>query len=111
MSGIIKFCFLLLATISLTLLSLAGTAGDVNAQDTSPQLDNLKAEVSILVHDTQTAVSKWNSSYFAGSINDLKPEHNPGLAATGPYSVTIPGASLQTKEIPYYGPSSFSVTF
>jgi predicted PurR-regulated permease PerM len=92
--------------ISLALLLLLIVPANVNAQITAPQFSELNTTVTGIVQDTQTAVTKWNNGYFAGSLKELEPQFNPGIAADGTYSSLISGASLKSKEMPYYGPIS-----
>jgi predicted PurR-regulated permease PerM len=89
------------AIILLVLVLLIGAAAEIEAQDISPQISNLTEKVSVLLQDTQDAISKWNSRYYVGSIEELEPAFNPGLAGIGTYSTVISGAALQTKELPY----------
>lgn len=93
------------AIISLALL-LLGIPAAINAQVTAPQFSELNTKVTGIVQDTQAAVTKWNNDYFAGSLQELELKLNPGIAATGPYSTLISGTSLQTTELPFYGPST-----
>jgi hypothetical protein len=92
--------------ISLALLLFLSVPADIDAQIAAPQFSELTTAVTGIVQDTQTAVTKWNNGYFAGSLKELEPQFNPGIAAEGPYSSLISGASLKSKEMPYYGPIS-----
>jgi hypothetical protein len=91
--------------ISLMLVSFAGTTAEIYAQDAPPQLSELTALVSSIEQDTQAAVYQWHSDYYAGSIEEFRIGMNPGLAATGPYSTLVSGATLKIEELPYYGPT------
>jgi hypothetical protein len=91
---------------SAALLLLLIVPANINAQITAPQFSELSTTVTGIVQETQTAVTNWNNGYFAGSLKELEPEFNPGIAADGPYSSLISGASLKSREMPYYGPIS-----
>jgi hypothetical protein len=91
---------------SFALLLLLLVPANINAQVTAPQFSELSSTVTRIVEDTHTAVTKWNNGYFAGSLKELEPEFNPGIAAEGPYSSLVSGASLKSTEMPYYGPIS-----
>jgi hypothetical protein len=91
---------------SAALLLFLIVPANINAQITAPQFSELSTTVTGIVQETQTAVTNWNNGYFAGSLKELEPEFNPGIAADGPYSSLISGASLKSREMPYYGPIS-----
>jgi hypothetical protein len=91
---------------SAALLLFLIVPANINAQITAPQFSELSTTVTGIVQETQTAVTNWNNGYFAGSLKELEPEFNPGIAADGPYSSLVSGASLKSREMPYYGPIS-----
>ena len=102
----IRFAITTPAIIALALLLLLGIPANINAQITAPQFSELNTTVTGIVQETQAAVTKWNNGYFAGSLKELEPGFNPGIAAEGPYGSLVSGASLKSTEMPYYGPIS-----
>lgn len=105
MPGTVRLAITSAAIISLASILILGIPSNTSAQVTGPQFSELSTKVASIVQDSQAAVTNWNNNYFAGSLKELELELNPGIASSGNYSTLISGASLQTKELPYYGPT------
>jgi hypothetical protein len=107
MQKLTRVSVLITILVSVCLPGYAFPLNSVNADDSS---QNFVTRALDIYQSGKQAVSHWDSNYSFQSPEDLETGVGSGLATSGTYSNTVPGATLKTEELPYFGHSGIDAS-